>query len=223
MAQLIPVKWQNPPDDLSLSTGQIDIWLFCLDRSPCETSWLDQGEKCRLSGISNQASHQRYCASHTALRGTLSRYLELAPSEIKLTTTAGGKPLLQDASPALHFNLSHSGNFALVAVCKGDIGVDVEPKRIIRDIPRVAKRVLSQHDLDALEKNHWNTDTFLSLWTKMEARQKCFGEGIFGQVIDSSLVSTHEFLVSAEIFATVAWRVTSQVTNLNFYSHYQED
>lgn len=92
-------------------------------------------------------------AFHRALRQVLARYLDLTPEEVELTVDEHGKPHLVDGQ--LHFNLSHSGALALIAVC-GDreVGVDVERLRPKRQA------------------------AFYRRWACHEARVKCLGIGL---------------------------------------------
>ena len=78
------------------------------------------------------------------------------PAEIVLEAGVGGKPQTAEPTP-VRFNLSHSGELALVAITAGrEVGVDVErtdPKR---------------------------PPAFYRSWVRHEARAKCTGAGILG-------------------------------------------
>lgn len=89
--------------------------------------------------------------------------------------TATGKPFFPDR-PQLHFNLSHSGSFALCALDDSPVGVDIETVRPHH--PRLAERICSPAELAWLGAQADPQGALLSLWTKKEARVKQDGCGL---------------------------------------------
>ncbi len=89
--------------------------------------------------------------------------------------TANGKPFFAD-HPQLHFNLSHSGGFALCALDDSPVGVDIEAIRPHH--PRLAQRICSPAELDWVKVQPAPDLALLSLWTKKEARVKQNGLGL---------------------------------------------
>lgn len=86
-----------------------------------------------------------------------------------------GKPFFAD-HPQLHFNLSHSGTFALCALDDSPVGVDIE---VIRPHhPRLAERICSPTELAWVTAQPDSHRALLSLWTKKEARVKQDGRGL---------------------------------------------
>jgi len=85
--------------------------------------------------------------------------------------------LLQDVRPSLHFNLSHSGDLALIALAPVPVGVDLE-----RDTPADAQ-ALAQAWFTPAEQARLaqGDDDFLSLWTAREAVLKARGTGLSGE------------------------------------------
>ena len=66
----------------------------------------------------------------------------IAARELRFRTTQYGKPFL-DPSCDLHFNLSHSGELAVVAVGANELGVDLEFIRPLEDFENVATSFFS--------------------------------------------------------------------------------
>jgi phosphopantetheinyl transferase len=105
-------------------------------------------------------------AARWALRGVLSRYLDEDPAAIELRLGERGKPMLAAPGPPLHFNLSHSGELVLIAVCRDrEVGVDVQRMRKRRGSERPAE--------------------FYAEWTKREAIAKCHGVGLWAPLPDA--------------------------------------
>jgi 4'-phosphopantetheinyl transferase len=135
-------------------------------------------ERERFEGFLRRDAAQHWANSRWALRCVLARYLETDPAAIELELGMQGKPRLAGAD-GLEFNLSHSAGLALVAVAGRPIGIDVELLRPRRDMGRVAERVLSTSDVDAIKAAPASEQPaiFYAAWTQHEARLKCLGVG----------------------------------------------
>ena len=83
-----------------------------------------------------------------------------------------GKPAIQD-SP-YHFNLSHSGDWLLLAVGDTPVGADIEKITKIR--PKTMERYFSQAEQEKVKKN--GTKAFFEIWCQKESYVKYTGEGI---------------------------------------------
>ncbi|MBR0507604.1 MAG: 4'-phosphopantetheinyl transferase superfamily protein [Clostridia bacterium] len=88
-----------------------------------------------------------------------------------------GKPYFPDA-PELHFSLSHSGEYAMLAVSDAEIGCDVERLRHANE--RLLKRVLSPEEYAALAPcgEAARDERFTRLWVAKESCLKACGEGL---------------------------------------------
>ena len=88
----------------------------------------------------------------------------------------GGKPYFPH-HPHLHFNLSHSGPYALCALSSAPVGVDIQ---IVKDSwnPRLPARVCSGEQLAWLERQPDRLRAFTLLWAMKESRAKYTGTGL---------------------------------------------
>ena len=122
-------------------------------------------------------------AARTALGDLLAAYLGTATAP-GLHLDEGGKPRLAEAPERLSFNLSHSGELALIALAPGEVevGVDVERLRRRRDPARLAARWLPPVDAAAVAAaaDRDREEVFHRAWTRHEARVKCTGTGLSG-------------------------------------------
>lgn len=119
------------------------------------------------------------------MRRVLGLYLEEPAGEIEIAHGAHGKPHLAAEPDRLAFNLSHSGELTLVAVTRGrEVGIDVERAKPARDLVALAERALSPADATAVREaaGEDRTGVFYELWTRHEARLKCLGIGLAGNV-----------------------------------------
>jgi 4'-phosphopantetheinyl transferase len=132
-------------------------------------------------------------ASHTALRCVLARYLDEDPAAIEFRVGEHGKPALADPATALRFNLSHSGDLALIAVAEGrEVGVDVERIRPRRNLLRLAERALDPAAAAAVRAAppEDRLTAFHTAWTRHEAIAKCHGVGLRGPLPATPVVAS---------------------------------
>ena len=83
-----------------------------------------------------------------------------------------GKPYIKDCP--YHFNLSHSGDWLLLAVGDAPVGADIEKITKIR--PKTMEKYFSQSEQERVKKN--GTKAFFEIWTQKESYVKYTGEGI---------------------------------------------
>lgn len=98
--------------------------------------------------------------------------LHRLPAIIRLSA---GKPVFR-CQPELHFNLSHSGSFALCALSDEPVGVDIEAVRPRRE--GLARRILSPGEFAWYEGHGASAEALLTLWTRKEALCKRSGQGL---------------------------------------------
>lgn len=114
----------------------------------------------------------------------LARYLGGEPSAVALVEGAYGRPELAHGHPeALHFNWSHSGERALVAVARSvQPGIDLEltGRRPQRAVEAIARRFFAAEESAWLEQlpPADRGRAFLQLWTAKEALLKAHGQGL---------------------------------------------
>lgn len=117
-------------------------------------------------------------------RLVLARYLDVSASALAIVYNNYGKPRLADraGSKLLQFNVSHSGEWVVLAVTRAAaVGVDIERHRRLDDAMRLAERFFSLSERTTLAQIA-DTDqlpAFFRCWTRKEAYIKAVGLGIF--------------------------------------------
>ena len=103
------------------------------------------------------------------------------PRRIRFGYGDRGKPTLSHCASAPFFNLSHSGDFAALAVARcGDVGIDVEQIRPVGS--EIAQRFFTDGEkaiLARLSGSEWR-QAFYRCWTRKEAVLKANGKGLSG-------------------------------------------
>jgi 4'-phosphopantetheinyl transferase len=140
---------------------------------------LDPAELHRMYSFHFAADGERYAVAHANLRRILGGYLNRPAKEISFHANRFGKPELAGEASSLHFSLSHSQSFAVLAVARRlPVGVDVEEVRPME--PEVAAAHFSASelsDLSALQGEAW-LGGFYRCWTRKEAILKAEGVGL---------------------------------------------
>ena len=136
--------------------------------------------------------YHRRCRS--ALRLILGRYVNQPASNLHFQYGEFGKPELLDHR--LQFNLSHSGEHAMVAVCAHEIGVDLEFMGKSRaDLDGLINMVCHPEEkaILALLREPEKSAQFYRLWTQKEAYCKMSGLGLQHSLPDLHFKATaHE-------------------------------
>jgi phosphopantetheinyl transferase len=142
-------------------------------------------------------------AARAALGEILGEYLD----HTEFSPDTHGKPRLTLEPERLSFNLSHSGDLALVAIAPGgaEVGIDVERLKPRRDLRRLAERWLPAADAAAVAAASGAElePVFYAAWTRYEARVKCLGTGIAGPPPGPDVVA-YDLSIDEEYAAAVA-------------------
>lgn len=169
-----------------LKEADIALWLVDLDATsvatddPSLTELLSAQEKEKANRFRFEHDVRRYRASHTALRTLLSRETGMRAQDLQFFEGRFGKPHL-NANHPLHFNMSHSGGWALIGICAtAPIGVDIEVPRPMDDLDALAERNFSPPEFAAFRavEPAQQLQRFLQCWTRKEACLKALGSGL---------------------------------------------
>jgi 4'-phosphopantetheinyl transferase len=153
---------------------------------------LSEDERRRAAQFRSEVHGKEFVAARGMLRLVLSRYIRSRPEELTFRYGQNGKPEL--ANGTLHFNLSHSGHRAFLAVSsKQPLGVDLERIRAKAANARIAAQVFSSSETQTLAAlpNTRFTEAFFKGWTRKEAFVKALGDGL-SYPLDSFSVSLGE-------------------------------
>ncbi|HHF7063077.1 4'-phosphopantetheinyl transferase family protein [Streptococcus mutans] len=115
---------------------------------------------------------QRSLLGHLLSRYAIIQEYALTNKEIQIRRHAYGKPYIKDYSQ-IHYNISHSGEWVVVAIGKSPIGIDVENRR--EDWDLIGEQVFSESE------KYWSQNSYKRkaiLWTIKEAYVKYLGIGL---------------------------------------------
>ena len=120
----------------------------------------------------------RYIVSRGALRNILGNYLNQEPASVQFKIGANKKPhLINTGKTTVKYNISHSGDWILLAIANSEIGADIEfiahdfiYKDIINDY-------FSKEEVGYIMQDQ-SIERFYLLWTRKEALTKATGKGL---------------------------------------------
>ena len=213
-------QWQKTSPWPTLVTDEAHVWLAHLpalrDDSARLAAALSCDEEERATKIPVLERRERRQQTRAVLRLILARCLDCDAAEIVFRAGAHGKPELQHPAPGgLHFNTSHSGDYAVFAVTRaGAIGVDIE--RVNEQRPRldeIVARYFATGEQDAWRAlpETERVRGFFDLWTRKEAFVKARGDGVFSGLdqFEVSLVAPRLLSVGGDARAAAEWWMAS--------------
>src|SRR5688572_26216936 len=133
--------------------AEVHVWVADLDPGPgeaaCRLAATTDAERERASRFWRREDGDRHLSAHGALRLVLADYLACDPLALRFDTGNHGKPFIEGAP--LEFNLTHSGDLALIAVAgRRRVGVDVERLRPVPGLDDLAPRVCGPDEVETL-------------------------------------------------------------------------
>jgi 4'-phosphopantetheinyl transferase len=166
---------------------EVHVWRIPLSATYHELSHLEQclspDEMTRAGQFFFARDRNRFVAARGSLRRILALYIDRQPHDVRFSYDTHGKPALAalEQGAGIEFNLSHSGDLALVAVALGfSVGVDIEQVRPELATAETAAHAFSVNEQIALAaiRQHRRTAAFFKCWTSKEAYIKGLGDGL---------------------------------------------
>lgn len=143
--------------------------LYCCSLAGCDQQ--EEERLYRLASPQRQLRADRYRKREDRLRCLIADgLLRYAVGTCAVAASPQGKPYLPE-HPEVHFNLSHSGNWVVLAIGDREVGVDVE--RTDRAVDRAA---LSKRHFTPEEQAR--PEDFFAIWTAKESYLKHLGVGL---------------------------------------------
>lgn len=165
-----------------LPSGRVHVWVLDLSTLTPATlqphlhilSTEEQSKK-----MASPVREHAFLATRVLMRNVLASYGDLTPAALQFSTQPSGKPFLVNG--ALHFNLSHSGSYAVLGVSRDiPLGVDVEIIRHRASLMDISARFFHADEIAQLQSLNSEDQTryFFSVWTLKEAFYKGLGTGL---------------------------------------------
>ena len=174
-----------PPGTAELASDDVEVWLFRQQlgrqlghEGPRHLSTDEIGRMESMAAVPGR----QFAGTRIVTRRLLSAYLGARPRDVEIRLAPRGKPHLagEHAETGIRFNVSHSADWAVVAIGRSRLGIDIETHRRPRDVDRLAERFFTSGEALALRRvpREQRQFAFLACWTRKEAYSKALGDGI---------------------------------------------
>lgn len=162
-----------------MSVDGVELHVECVATFQRWSEMLSPAEALAAEKIQNPLQRQRFIVSRGLRRKVLSACSGQQAVRLSFMEKDGSKPRLADSSD-WDFNLSHAGDYVVLAARKGKVGVDLELMREVREMTSLVSRYFHPDEGEA-----WNAlpeglrkEAFFVLWSAREAAMKCLGLGL---------------------------------------------
>ena len=130
----------------------------------------------------------RFIISRSLLKHLLAEESGVDIAKITLEKHTNHKPYLP-SDKSLHFNVSHAGDIALIAISKYEIGVDIEFIDNEFNYTEILPTVFSKEEMKLIHESKNKRHSFYKFWTRKEAIVKAIGRGIDDALIKIPVIN----------------------------------
>ncbi|WP_458627023.1 4'-phosphopantetheinyl transferase family protein [Winogradskyella sp. PC D3.3] len=179
----------------------------------------------------------RFIICRALLKILIAKEKGLAVSQIYFEKETNHKPYFP-IDRALFFNVSHAGDFAIIAIGNCELGVDVEQVDEHFNYSDILSTVFSAEEISFIKDFEFERRLFYKFWTRKEAIVKAIGKGIdddFSKIpvadgnheVPTSLVqdfkniNVYSLELQADYFVAIAY--TQENKTFDFYPIPQAD
>ncbi len=180
----------TPPQASELGENNVQVWIFSsatlIECGETLLDHLDEREREEALSYISTRERERFSLYRAAFRRVLGWYVPCDPRDVRLIRNRNGKPshphVVADGEvkvrEQIHFNLSHSHDWAVVAVSRGgELGVDIERVRLPNGVQTLMDHFFLASEAEAVLQapEALRAEAFCRLWTRKEAAVKSFG------------------------------------------------
>jgi len=164
--------------------------------------FLNAEELSRAERFHKELDQNRFIICRSVLKLVLAAHSKIDIKKIRIDYHSNKKPYLA-SHPWLYFNVSHSEDFAIIAISRNKVGIDIENISENFDYSNLLAIIFDDNEIVEIENAVNKKQAFYTLWTRKEAFVKALGKGIdedFKYIpcldgqhnIDSTLLKTTE-------------------------------
>lgn len=228
-----------PSKDYSLNTNDVIIYTVYLPNFKHLivdlAIFLNSTELNRAERFYKEIDKNRFLMYRAILKFILAAHTKLDVKNIFLNYDFNKKPYLA-SQPWLYFNISHSEDYAVIAISRKKVGIDIEYMSEDFKFTNLLPDIFEDNEILTIQNTVNKKHAFYTSWTRKEAFVKALGKGIdedFKYIpsldgehnIDSTLIKNTEnwqvvsFDLADDYLGAVAFESSSIITqNLLLYT-----
>lgn len=181
----------------------VNIYACCISTFPASLIELllnSISNKDRILRFHHEKDRIRSLVGELLVRKVISALSNTPNNEIEFIRNEYGKPLLINPSPTIEFNISHAGEWVVLAIDNKHVGIDIEQISSI-DLG-IAQRYFAQEEFEYIENTgsqELKIEQFYKIWTLKESYIKAAGKGLSISLESFSTIVNKELAVSVRI------------------------
>lgn len=208
-----------PGKEFTLDNNDIVIYTIYLPdfiefKSDLST-FLNTKELNRAQRYYKELDQNRFIIYRSILKLLLAAYTKLDVKNVYLDYQFNKKPYLT-SHPWLYFNISHSEDFAVIAISRKKVGLDIEYLSEDFEFTNFVPDVFEDNEILTIQNAVNKKKAFYTSWTRKEAFVKALGKGIDEDFKYIPSLEGQHILDFALIQNSQNW----QVYSFDFADHY---
>lgn len=208
------IVWENDKPAAYNESGVVEIWRLHFPsyvNSVCHFyDILQPDEKHKSSLFYHKKDKDKFVMGRAMLRMILGSYLRADPKALEFTIGIHMKPVLKiKGEIPVHFNLSHSGDYILIAFSDHPVGIDVERYESHLNITEVMEIAFSDKEVKYMKKQRQPFQAFFQLWTRKEALLKAASKGLNNDIKYVPCLNGKHVVSAALLNNSQSWRVSN--------------
>ncbi|PWT77349.1 MAG: hypothetical protein C5B59_04275 [Bacteroidetes bacterium] len=177
------IYWQNTKNAPLELAGEILIWRFPASATfELKKYWhalLDVEEAEKASRFRQDKDRQRFITSRIALKLLLAKFVAIDPSKVRISPGENKKPyVIHDKQIKLEFNLTHAGDWILIAIASVAIGIDMEKIDGMFAFHDIMEFSFLPEEIQFVQNADIPRQQFYTMWTRKEAMLKATAKGL---------------------------------------------
>ncbi|MEB2782617.1 4'-phosphopantetheinyl transferase superfamily protein [Algoriphagus sp. C2-6-M1] len=178
--------------------------------------YLSSEELMRSKQFRNKIDSNRFIVGRAMVKYMAAKILNKDFESVEIIYTTNNKPII-DKEINFHFNLSHSGDYVVLAICKRwDIGIDIEYCNSDFKFQPILDYCMSEKEQSEITEDKNPLNTFLMYWTRKEAILKGTGIGILERLNTFSCLNGINFIPGFLTGIASQWMIRSFYIDKNY-------
>jgi 4'-phosphopantetheinyl transferase len=208
-----------PTKEFTLNTNDTIIYTIYLpnfiELKSDLAKFLDTTERSRAERFHKELDRNRFIICRSILKFVLAAYTKLDVKNIHLDYHYNKKPYLA-THPWLYFNISHSEDFAVIAISRNKVGIDIEYIAEDFNFTNLLEDIFDDNEILAIQNAVDKKNAFYTSWTRKEAFVKALGKGIDDDFKYIPCLDGEHNIDHIQLETTKNW----QVYSFNLQDHY---
>jgi 4'-phosphopantetheinyl transferase len=212
------ISWAAFSDNLSINANKNYVFRASVESYYAKIddhylSVLTAQELNKASRYRQESDRKQFIVARYLVRNILAKIGLLPVAAIDFQYNEFNKPFVG----GIEFNISHSGDYVVIAISSQPIGIDVEVINYDFDYTSLIPTIFSEEETEYI--NQSKTIGFYTLWTRKEAILKATGEGLTDDIEEDNCLNNLQYRKEKKYFLTsfkIGNYIASLATNANY-------